>query len=150
VAGNIGARELQTLAQAVEEGLALAEPDRGRLASGVRALDAAVDATMQSLDSYFRRPGRAGGEPAGAARASPVAAAPADALQAVAQLEQLLAEFSGDATDYFETVRAQLAGVLETPVLARLEQHLSRYEFEEARQLLPQAADAHPDTAETP
>jgi hypothetical protein len=46
-------------------------------------------------------------------------------------------------------VRAQLAGVLETSVLARLEQHLSRYEFEEARQLLPPAAKLQPDTAET-
>jgi hypothetical protein len=47
-------------------------------------------------------------------------------------------------------VRGLLAGALETSVLARLEQHLSRYEFEEARQLLPQAADARPDIAETP
>jgi CheY-like chemotaxis protein len=150
VAGNIGARELQTLAQAVEEGLALAEPDRGRLAAGVRALDAAVDATMQSLDNYFAsRAAQAASQPAPAVPDA-VAAAPADALQAIAQLEQLLAEFSGDATDYFESVRGQLAGALESPVLARLEQHLSRYEFEEARQLLPQAADARPDTAETP
>ncbi|MFC5547723.1 hybrid sensor histidine kinase/response regulator [Massilia aerilata] len=150
VAGNIGARELQTLAQAVEEGLALAEPDRGRLAAGVRALDAAVDATMHSLDQYFAgRAAQAAIQPAPAVQEA-VTLAPADALQAIAQLGQLLAEFSGDATDYFETVRGQLAGVLETPVLARLEQHLSRYEFEEARQLLPQAADARPDIAETP
>ncbi|CAH0262134.1 Signal transduction histidine-protein kinase BarA [Massilia sp. Bi118] len=150
VAGNIGARELQTLAQAVEEGLALAEPDRGRLAAGVRALDAAVDATMHSLDQYFAsRAAQAAIQPAPPAQEA-VTHAPADTLQAIAQLEQLLAEFSGDATDYFETVRGQLAGVLETPVLARLEQHLSRYEFEEARQLLPQAADARPDIAETP
>jgi two-component system sensor histidine kinase/response regulator len=148
VAGNIGARELQTLAQAVEEGLAMASSDRTRMAAGVRALQAAVDATMHSLDTYF------------AARAAqvqslpmlaqaPGADAPPDARQAVTQLEQLLAEFSGDATDYFETVRPQLAGLLESQVLARLEQHLSRYEFEEARKLLPPLA-VRPDTAESP
>jgi len=149
VAGNIGARELQTLAQAVEEGLSLAEPDPGRLAAGVRALAAAVDATMESLDNYFAsRAAQAATGPAPGIQIEP-AVLPGDAAQAIAQLAQLLAEFSGDATDYFEAVRAQLAAVLETPVLARLEQHLSRYEFEEARQLLPQAAAAQPADAQS-
>jgi CheY-like chemotaxis protein len=149
VAGNIGARELQTLAQAVEEGLSMDSSDQARLASGVRALEAAVDATMDSLDAYFAgqaaRPPQA---PAPDARLD--GAAPADALRAVAQLERLLAEFSGDATDYFETVRAELASVIDGAVMARLAQHLSRYEFEEARQLLPQAADTRPDAAASP
>jgi CheY-like chemotaxis protein len=153
VAGNVGARELQTLAQAVEEGLGLASADRARLAAGVRALQAAVDATMDSLDSYFAQQAAQAAQAATlpASAASDLdAGSPADALAAIAQLGQLLDEFSGDATDYFETVRAQLAGVLEAPLLARLEQHLSRYEFEEARQLLPQVAEAGPDIAETP
>lgn len=149
VAGNIGARELQTLAQSVEEGLALASPDRGRVAAGVRALEAAVDATMESLDRYFARAAAAPPEPAPA----PVSASPdteGSGLDAVAQLDQLLAEYSGDALDYFETVRPLLAGVLDFDHMARLEQHLSRYEFEEARQQLPDTAAANrPDTAET-
>ena len=147
VAGNIGARELQTLAQSVEEGLGLAAPDRGRLAAGVRALEAAVDATMESLDRYFARAAIA--PPPPVPPAPPSAATDADdaALDAVAQLDQLLAEYSGDAIDYFETVRARLAGVLDAEHMARLEQHLSRYEFEEARQQLPAAT--RPDTAET-
>jgi hypothetical protein len=124
----------------------MASSDRARMAAGVRALQAAVDATMHSLDSYFAS--HAARAPAAPAQALD-AGTPADALRAVAQLEQLLAEFSGDATDYFETVRAQLAGVLEPQVLARLEQHLSRYEFEEARGLLPRLA-VRPDTAENP
>jgi CheY-like chemotaxis protein len=148
VAGNIGARELQTLAQAVEEGLSMASSDRARMAAGVRALQAAVEATMHSLDNYFASHAARAPAPAAPLHA-PGSAAPADALQAVAQLGQLLAEFSGEATDYFESVRAQLAGVLESQVLARLEQHLSRYEFEEARELLPQTA-TRPDTAESP
>ena len=149
VAGNIGARELQTLAQSVEEGLALSSPDRGRVAADVRALEAAVEATMESLDRYFARAAAAPPAPAPA----PVPA-PRDAegsgLDAVAQLDHLLAEYSGDALDYFETVRALLAGVLDFDHMARLEQHLSRYEFEEARQQLPDTAAANrPDTAET-
>jgi CheY-like chemotaxis protein len=150
VAGNIGARELQTLAQSVEEGLGLAAPDRARLAAGVRALEAAVDATMESLDRYFARAAIA--PPPPAPPAPPALAADADdaAADAVVQLDQLLAEYSGDAIDYFETGRASLAGVLDAEHMARLEQHLSRYEFEEARQQLPKTAAAtRPDTAET-
>ncbi|KQV30547.1 response regulator [Massilia sp. Root335] len=149
VAGNIGARELQTLAQAVEEGLALSSPDRARAASGVRALEAAVEATMESLDRYFAH-AAVPPEPAAPEASAADGAAGADALDAAAQLDQLLAEYSGDAIDYFETVRALLAGVLDGERMARLAQHLSRYEFEEARRLLPQAAAAtRPDTAET-
>jgi len=129
----------------VEEGLALASPDRGRLASGVRALEAAVEGTMASLDRYF-----ASAAAAPAPDEPPVLPADADGAgrEAVTQLDQLLAEYSGDALDYFLTVRAHLAGVLDAQRLARLEQHLSRYEFEEARQLLP-AATTRPDTVET-
>ncbi|NIA56459.1 response regulator [Massilia sp. TW-1] len=133
VAGNVGARELQTLAQAVEEGLALAAPDPARLASGVRALEAAVDATIASLDRYFARAAEV--SPAAPAHMAPIAA-DGDGLAATAQLDHLLAEYSGDAIDYFESVRARLAGVLDGQRLAHLAQHLSRYEFEEARQLL--------------
>ncbi|PQO97238.1 hybrid sensor histidine kinase/response regulator [Massilia phosphatilytica] len=150
VAGNIGARELQTLAQSVEEGLGLVAPDRGRLAAGVRALEAAVDATMESLDRYFARAAIAPLPPAPPAPPSLSADADDAAADAIVQLDQLLAEYSGDAIDYFETVRARLAGVLDAEHMARLEQHLSRYEFEEARQQLPKAAAAtRPDTAET-
>jgi hypothetical protein len=47
-------------------------------------------------------------------------------------------------------VRTRLAGALDAQHMARLEQHLSRYEFEEARQQLPKTAAAtRPDTAET-
>jgi CheY-like chemotaxis protein len=143
VAGNIGARELQTLAQAVEEGLGLASADRTRLAAGVAALQAAVDATMYSLDNYF-----ASGMPAvpDAPAPDPAVPLPAGAIDAVAQLAQLLAEFSGEATDYFASVREMLAGALEPQAMARLEQHLANYEFEEARALMP----ARPATLEAP
>jgi hypothetical protein len=59
-----------------------------------------------------------------------------DAHEALARLSTLLEEFSGEATDYFDSVRAQLARLLDAPAMASLEAYLSRYEFEEARQLL--------------
>jgi hypothetical protein len=105
---------------------------------------------MESLDRYFARAAivQPVPEPPAPPQASPDA--DEDALDAVSQLDHLLAEYSGDAIDYFETVRARLAGVLDAQHMARLEQHLSRYEFEEARQQLPKTAAAtRPDTAET-
>jgi signal transduction histidine kinase/CheY-like chemotaxis protein len=150
VAGNIGARELQTLAQAVEEAINLASSDQARVASGVRALQAAVGATMEALDRWFETRAAAPA-PAPAPDHEAVAASSTGSIEAARQLDQMLAEFSGEALDYFETVRAALAAVLDASNLARLEQHLSRYEFEEARALLPQALLAsHPDTAENP
>jgi hypothetical protein len=104
---------------------------------------------MHSLDSYFASHAVHVLNPPAPGAQQENCAAPADAQEAVAQLGRLLTEFSGEATDYFESVRAQLAAVLAPQVLARLEQHLSRYEFEEAHQLLPQAAASPPDTAET-
>ena len=62
-----------------------------------------------------------------------------DAAKAVAQLEAMLAEFSGEATDFFDTVRGPLGRLLGPGALARLEAHLSRYEFEEARLVLSQS-----------
>jgi signal transduction histidine kinase/CheY-like chemotaxis protein len=141
VAGNIGARELQGLAQSVEEAIARGDADPARLAGRVAALEAALGAVMQSLDRYFD-----------SSAAEVIAAVAGDAApgggQALAQLEALLAEFSGEATDYFETVRVALAALLDAATLARLETHLSRYEFEEARAVLAQASRApEPDLA---
>jgi two-component system, sensor histidine kinase and response regulator len=133
VAGAIGARELQTLAQAVEEGMSLASADPKVLARGVAALENAVDDLMRIIDRYLG----GGNEPAPAANATA-----AGAHEALAQLSTLLDEFSGDATDYFDSVRAQLARLLDPPAMASLEAYLSRYEFEEARQLLARHAAA--------
>ena len=100
---------------------------------------------MAALDRHFAS--------AGTPAADSPCEAGQDAQEAIAQLDGLLAEFSGEATDYFDSVRCALAAVLPAAALARLETHLSRYEFEEARALLKQAAapgDTHPDTAEHP
>jgi HPt (histidine-containing phosphotransfer) domain-containing protein len=136
VAGNIGARELQALAQAVEEGMGARAAEPARLAQRVAALERGVDAVMDALDRYFDS------NAADAIAAVALPEPPAAVGQAFEQLEALLAEFSGEATDYFESVRGALATVLDGATLARLSTHLSRYEFEEARAVLSQAARA--------
>jgi signal transduction histidine kinase/DNA-binding response OmpR family regulator/HPt (histidine-containing phosphotransfer) domain-containing protein len=140
VAGNIGARTLQALAREVEEAAGAGQAGPERLAQPVAALQAALDAAMQALDRYFDA--NAADPPAAAAPAGP----PAGAGHALAQLDALLAEFSGEALDYFEGVRGALATMLDGATLARLESHLSRYEFEDARAVLQGAARA-PDPA---
>ncbi|VXA95476.1 response regulator [Massilia sp. 9I] len=149
VAGNIGAREVMSLAQEIEEEAARAAPgqaatDLAALERSVGSLERALADLMDSLDTYF----------ANAPEVPAAAPAPSgqpdahDAAQAVAQLESLLAEFSGEATDYFDTVRAPLGRLLGPGALARLEAHLSRYEFEEARLVLAQANGASSSIAE--
>ena len=146
VAGNVGARELQALAQEIEEEAGRAGPDLGRLGRGCAALERALADLMDALDGHFAR---TSGAPAPLTSPSTTPGASAeDATRAVARLEALLAEFSGDATDYFDTVRGPLGRLLGPGALARLEAHLSRYEFEEARAVLGQARGSAPSIAE--
>ncbi|MGZ3181464.1 MAG: response regulator [Telluria sp.] len=141
VAGNIGARELQATAKAVEEAARAQEIDGAQLARHVGALQGALDGVLDALDRYFAA--TAAEAVAGAAR-SAAAVPAASAAAALAQLQQLLAEFSGETTDYFDGVRPLLAQLLNGATLERLALHLSNYEFEEARQLLAEALPAQP------
>lgn len=152
VAGNIGARELMSLAREIEEQAArpaLREPELAALERSVAALERAMADLMDALDCYFAN---APEVPAAAPRENgePDRSDAGRAHAAAAQLERLLAEFSGEATDYFDTVRAQLGRLLGPGALARLEAHLSRYEFEEARLVLTQAIGASSSIAEQP
>jgi HPt (histidine-containing phosphotransfer) domain-containing protein len=144
VAGNIGARALQSLSQEIEEEAGRPAPDAAALERSAAALERAVADLMDALDTYFAN----APEVPAAVPYTEDAASPEDAQQAVAQLERLLAEFSGEATDYFDTVRAPLGRLLGPGALARLEAHLSRYEFEEARAVLAQAHGASSSIAE--
>ncbi|SFB87879.1 hybrid sensor histidine kinase/response regulator [Massilia yuzhufengensis] len=144
VAGNIGARALQALSQEIEEEAGRPAPDLAALERSAGALERAVADLMDALDCYFAN---APEVPAAVPLAGAQDALP-DPGQAVAQLESLLAEFSGDATDYFDTVRVSLGRLLGPGALARLEAHLSRYEFEEARLVLVQARGADSSIAE--
>ncbi len=150
VAGNIGARELFSRARDRDELAAwpaLREPSLAALERSVAALERAMADLMDALDCYFAN---APEVPAGAPRENgePDRSDTERAHAAAAQLERLLAEFSGEATDYFDTVRASLGRLLGPGALARLEAHLSRYEFEEARLVLTQSSGASSSIAE--
>lgn len=60
--------------------------------------------------------------------------------EALVQLRSLLADFSGDSTDYFDNVRAALATVLTAATVDKLAAHMTHYEFAAASQLLAAAA----------
>jgi PAS domain S-box-containing protein len=62
-----------------------------------------------------------------------------DALGAVTELRTLLAEFSGESRDYFESVHACLATLLPAASMTRLDQYMEHYEFEAAGRLLADA-----------
>jgi HPt (histidine-containing phosphotransfer) domain-containing protein len=143
VAGNIGARQLQSLAQEIEEQATRPAPDLRSLERSARQLEHAMADLMDALDCYF-----ANAHEVPAAMPVLPAASREDGRIAMAELERLLAEFSGEAIDYFDSVRAPLASLLGPGLLARLEAHLSRYEFEEARSVLALADGASASIAE--
>ncbi len=126
VAGNIGARELQALAQSLEELLRADDVDVAAARERALQLSGMSGTVMGALERYLGAPGTAG----------PAADAAGSAHEALARLRQLLSEFSGDTTDYFDTARVHLAALLDAATMERLAAHLARYEFEEARQLL--------------
>ena len=64
-----------------------------------------------------------------------------EARRAMAGLRELLAEFSGESLDYFDSVRASLATILSPQTIGRLKHHMEQYEFEAAAKLLAAVAD---------
>jgi signal transduction histidine kinase len=74
---------------------------------------------------------------AAAAPAAPDAPGPsADQRAQLARLAGLLDAFSGEAGEYFESIRPALATLVEPHALARLAAHIAGYQFEDARRLL--------------
>jgi two-component system sensor histidine kinase/response regulator len=128
VAGNVGARDVQACAHVVEDLLRTANPDPADALEKINALDSAMMLVLAGLDRYFD-----GVAPA-AIKVLPSAGE--NVGEAIARLRRLLEEFSGDTTDYFDSVRAILATALPAPALDRLAGHLARYEFDDAVKIL--------------
>jgi two-component system sensor histidine kinase/response regulator len=126
VAGNIGATGAEAAAQTLESALAGGDPVTGAM---ITTLEGALGATISALDSHFAS--------APAPAVSDTAVSPDAAL---AELTRLLAEFSGESTDYFDSVRSALATLLPADTLDRLAHHMAHYEFEAAHRLLRSAA----------
>ena len=85
----------------------------------------AAHAAAPGLDGAPEGAGCGGGE-----------APSAEALQSREHLLLMLAAFSGEANDYFESVRPALAGLVDPQALARLAAHIAEYQYDEARRLL--------------
>ncbi len=131
LAGNIGARALQDAAHRLERTLREPiAPDAPELLQQLAALEAVLQTLLDMLDAYF----------ALAQRAEPGSVAGQDGANALLTLQSLLDAFDGEASDYFDSVRASLAGVLGPLVLEQLAERMANYDFEAARRLL--AADA--------
>jgi two-component system, sensor histidine kinase and response regulator len=135
VAGNLGAKNLQSAAADLEKLLRdhatteTIEPARLRFEENLSAL-------LERL-----RPALGEEKPAAAA----VAAAPVDLTQLKPVVEQTLkqlSEFDAAAGDSFEANRAVFASLFSAGEFARFEQHLQGYAFGEAQALLEAAAKA--------
>lgn len=127
-ASAIGAEELGLAADMLERAVLQKKiPAKGE----VEALRLALDVVVAGLGKYFSTQ----------LDSRQHTAPDLDGTLAVrAQLDVMLSEFSGDAIDYFDQSRGQLAAVLP-PAALLLEGHRERYEFDSARALL--AAHLH-------
>ncbi|KQV84778.1 hypothetical protein ASD15_06335 [Massilia sp. Root351] len=159
VAGNLGATSLERAARDLEIALApAAAPSRpadpaGPASAGAPAqapagpipaaaiagllatVERALAGVMHALDSHFL-----------SAAPAPPSGDAAGAVHALRKLQTLLAEFSGDSTDYFDSARPALATLLSSATMDRLAGHMAHYDFAAANQLLV-AAIQQLDTA---
>jgi signal transduction histidine kinase/DNA-binding response OmpR family regulator/HPt (histidine-containing phosphotransfer) domain-containing protein len=133
LAGNLGAQALAQAAQLAEQQCALAPAPEALTClqqTLLPALEQQLQLVIASLNQYFS--GSAG-----------EAASPADtpldpqASNKLQHLCALLDEHNADAEDYLIEVRASLSGILSLAAIEQLATHISQYEFEEARRLLP-------------
>ncbi len=153
VAGGVGATAVEQAAQALELALArmrerqeqdpsqAAPAPLATLHAPLAALGGALAGAVAALDRHFgHAPAPAGGS-ACEVGDSDGGVPPAEAL---AQLRALLAEYSGDSTDYFDSVRPQLATMLPPADIERLAAHMNNYEFEAASRMLAALQEANP------
>jgi len=100
------------------------------LAQDVGALEQAMTALLAALQAHFAA------HPL-PQRAAVRSGAGIEAQVALAELRALLSSFSGKSLTYFDSVRADLAGVLDEATLARVGELIRAFEFEQAQGLLP-------------
>ncbi|WP_338845834.1 response regulator [Massilia sp. W12] len=123
VAANIGAQQVQSLAEQVEMQCQHEQPVEPLLP----ALEQALQEVLQGLAQYFSTRAAASARPAGK---QPPAA------QVLQELRELLQEDRADAVYCFESGESALATLLAPDKLAQLGAALRQFDFELARQLL--------------
>jgi two-component system sensor histidine kinase/response regulator len=136
VSGNIGATELQELASRVETALG-DHAARETIEPLIDSFAAAHAKLIGALKEALPAPGEGEEET--------VALGQYDREQAVAackELERLLANNDGDATDYINEARALLLGILGANRLQEIREATDAYDFQKARELLNQQVGA--------
>ncbi|MCG2584581.1 response regulator [Massilia sp. TS11] len=133
LAASIAATRVRAAAASVEQ-LLRAAPDGARI-DATAELDALAQALAALIAEVERFEGLAETAPAQAAASVGVD----DPAQALGELKTMLAEFNGDASDYFLAVKGGLAGLMDTATLKAVADHIAAYEYQEALGLLEQA-----------
>ncbi|WP_228895949.1 hybrid sensor histidine kinase/response regulator [Pseudoduganella aquatica] len=143
VAGSLGATVLEREAAALDAFLAQDESMQDA-APQLAAMEQALTGARAALDRHFlsvppaqQRFSHDGGPGSG----PDPALALADAVAALRKLQSLLAEFSGDSTDCFDSARPALATLLSQSAMDRLAAYMAHYDFAAASQLLAAAAN---------
>ena len=125
-AAGIGAHALQRHAETLEQAVAQGAAPAPQL---LEVLSSSLSLLVAKLDNYFSTQ-------LDTRQCS--ASDKARALAARAQLDVMLSEFSGEANDFFDQCRSDLAAAMPPAAMALLEGHVERYEFAAARALLGQ------------
>lgn len=123
-AAGIGAEALRAAAEALE----MAVGPEGRPAGAeMAALCASLATVLASLDSYFSTH---------LDSHQSLLADMSRAAAAKAQLDLMLSEFSGEAGEFFDACKGDLAAALPPAAIVQLEGHMQRYEYDAARAVL--------------
>jgi signal transduction histidine kinase/DNA-binding response OmpR family regulator/HPt (histidine-containing phosphotransfer) domain-containing protein/HAMP domain-containing protein len=135
VAGNIGAKSVQTAAGTVEK-LIRDQSGAGEVDPAINNLGNALEPLVGDLRTvlWTEQPTVA------AAPAGPID--PAQVAPVVSQMLKRLSEFDAAATDDFDAHRGLFASIFAPGELSQFEQHLRAYSFAEAQALLERAASA--------
>jgi PAS domain S-box-containing protein len=133
VAGNIGAKPVQTAAGTVEK-LIRNQANTDELTSAKQQLAAALDPLIAQLQAALK-PAADVQPPA----APPVAVNPEQSRDAAAQLVKLLSEFDPGAADFIEANQAALRPLFAGDVWPQFEKNVHGYAFADAQAQLEQA-----------
>jgi two-component system, sensor histidine kinase and response regulator len=133
VAGNIGAKPVQTAAGTLEK-LIRERARAEEVASAKQQVAAALDPLVTQLQAVLKSAAPETPEPAAAS-----AATPAQSREAAAQLAKLLAEFDPGAADFIEANPAALRPLFAGDAWPQFEKLVQSYAFADAQVQLEQA-----------
>jgi polar amino acid transport system substrate-binding protein len=133
VSGNIGATELQQAALELEQGIQEGQVTRPDEAP-VERVRAALEQVRAGIQAYLADRPANRADPTPAPGDGSVEARGAD--ETISRLRGYLETSDADAEDYLYTVYDTLVSALGESTVARLERHITRFDFEAALQLL--------------